>query len=184
MQRLEGRFVYSASDLNDYLECKRLTELEALVARKRLLRPDSQDERAELLRRKGEEHEQRHLDALIERYPGEVVEFDRAQPGVEQYRQAEARRSKRCATERASFTRRPSSTAEFIGHADFLRRVETPSRLGRLWVRSRRHEARAGTQAPYYLVQLCNYSEHLERLQGVLAGVWARRFRQRRRAAL
>ena len=29
MQRLDGCFVYSASDLNDYLECKRLTELEA-----------------------------------------------------------------------------------------------------------------------------------------------------------
>jgi hypothetical protein len=67
MQRLDGYFVYSASDLNDYLECKRLTELEALVARKRLLRPDPQDERAELIRRKGEEHEQRHLEALIER---------------------------------------------------------------------------------------------------------------------
>jgi hypothetical protein len=35
MQRLDGCFVYSASDLNDYLECKRLTELEGLVARKK-----------------------------------------------------------------------------------------------------------------------------------------------------
>ena len=41
VQRLDGRFVYSASDLNDYLECKRLSELEALVARHKLARPDS-----------------------------------------------------------------------------------------------------------------------------------------------
>ena len=29
MQRIDGRFIYAASDLNDYLECKRLSELEA-----------------------------------------------------------------------------------------------------------------------------------------------------------
>src|ERR1700722_20240083 len=54
MQPLDECFFYSASDLNDYLECKRLTELETLVARKKLIRPNSQDERANLIRRKGE----------------------------------------------------------------------------------------------------------------------------------
>jgi len=167
MQRLDGCFVYSASDLNDYLECKRLTELEALVARKRLLRPDPQDERGELIRRKGEEHEQRHLEALIERYPGEVVQFDRAQPGVEQYRRAELatleamQRGARVIYQATFFDGR------FIGHADFLRRVEKPSGLGNYGYEVVDTKLALAPKA-YYLVQLCNYSEHLERLQGRL----------------
>jgi uncharacterized protein len=167
MQRLDGCFVYSASDLNDYLECKRLTELEALVARKRLLRPDSQDERAELIRRKGEEHEQRHLDALIERYPGEVVQFDRAQPGVEQYRQAEVRTLEAMQRGVRVIYQATFFDGEFIGHADFLRRVEAPSSLGDYGYEVVDTKLALAPKA-YYLVQLCNYSEHLERLQGRL----------------
>ena len=75
MQRLEGRLVYAASDLTDYLECARLTELDALVARGELMRPDSVDPHGELLRRKGDEHEQGYLETMRARYPGEVVEF-------------------------------------------------------------------------------------------------------------
>ncbi len=167
MQRLDGCFVYSASDLNDYLECKRLTELEALVARKKLPRPDPQDERAELIRRKGEEHERRHLDGLVERYPGEVVQFDRAQPGVEEYRRAEMatleamQRGTRIVYQATFFDGR------FIGHADFLRRVEKPSSLGTYGYEVVDTKLALAPKA-YYLVQLCNYSEHLERLQGRL----------------
>ncbi|MFY9738118.1 MAG: TM0106 family RecB-like putative nuclease [Candidatus Cybelea sp.] len=167
MQRLDGCFVYSASDLNDYLECKRLTELEALVARKRVLRPDSQDERTELIRRKGEEHEQRHLDALIERYPGEVVRFERAQPGVEQYRQAEARTLEAMRSGVRVIYQATFFDGEFIGHADFLRRVEVPSRLGDYGYEVVDTKLALAPKA-YNLVQLCNYSEHLERLQGRL----------------
>ena len=167
MQRLDGCFVYSASDLNDYLECKRLTDLEGLVARRKLPRPDPQDERAELIRRKGEEHEQRHLEGLIERYPGEVVRFDRAQPGVERYREAEEatleamQRGTRVIYQATFFDGR------FIGHADFLRRVEKPSSLGSYGYEVVDTKLALAPKA-YYLVQLCNYSEHLERLQGRL----------------
>lgn len=167
MQRLDGSFVYSASDLNDYLECKRLSELEALVAREKLLRPQPQDERAELIRRKGEEHERRHLEGLVERYPGEVARFERAQPGVEPYRQAEAqtleamRRGTRVIYQATFFD------GKFIGHADFLKRVPTPSSLGDYSYEVVDTKLALAPKA-YYLVQLCNYSEHLERLQGRL----------------
>ncbi len=55
---------------------------------------------------------------------------------------------------------------QFIGHADFLRRVEhAPSHLGDYSYEV--IDTKLGLSArPYYLVQLCNYSEHLERLQG------------------
>ena len=167
MQRLDGCFVYSASDLNDYLECKRLTELEALVARKRLLRPDPDDERAELIRRKGEEHERRHLEALIERYPGEVEQFERADPSVEAYRRAELRTLEAMQRGVRVIYQATFFDGRFIGHADFLMRVQKPSSLGDYGYEVVDTKLALAPKA-YYLVQLCNYSEHLARLQGCL----------------
>ena len=90
MQRVDGQFVYAASDLNKFLECKRLTELDALAVRNRLEWPDAQeDEQAELIRRKGEEHEQRYLALLRDRHAGDVVEFDRTEQGIASFRAAD-----------------------------------------------------------------------------------------------
>jgi predicted RecB family nuclease len=165
MQRLEGRLVYAASDLNDYLECKRLSELEELVARGRRERPEPDDPRAELLRRKGDEHEHRYLESMLALYPGEVTEFRRSCSGIEAYLRAEQetleamRRGARIIYQATFFD------GLFIGHADFLRRVETPSNLGDYSYEV--VDTKLGLAAkPYYLVQLCNYSEHLERIQG------------------
>lgn len=167
MQRIDRRFVYSASDLNDYLECKRLSELEALVARGRLVRPMRDDARGDLIRRKGEEHEQRHLDALIVRYPDDIVRFERSEPGIEAYRRAE--RETLDAMQRGAryIYQATFFDGEFIGHADFLRRVETPSSLGGYGYEVIDTKL-ALVAKPYFLVQLCNYSEHLQRLQGRL----------------
>jgi uncharacterized protein len=167
MQRLDGRFIYSASDLNDYLECKRLTELEGLVARGQLEPPQRNDERSELIRRKGNEHERRHLAGLLDRYREEVVEFERSEAGIEQYRQAEQgtleamRAGKRIIYQATFFD------GEFIGYADFLRRVSTPSNLGNYGYEVVDTKLALAPKA-YYLVQLCNYSEHVARLQGLL----------------
>lgn len=165
MQRLEGRFIYAASDLNDYLECKRLTELEALVARGKLARPDAENAHAALIRRKGEEHEQRHLQEMVKHHEGEVVQFERAKAGIDGYFQAEretldAMRGGARIIYQATFF-----DGTFVGHADFLRRIEEPSRLG-AYSYEVIDTKLALTPKPYFLVQLCNYSEHLERLQG------------------
>ncbi|MGB6517303.1 MAG: TM0106 family RecB-like putative nuclease [Candidatus Cybelea sp.] len=165
MQSLEGRLVYSASDLNDYLECKRLTDLEALVANGRLERPQYEDPQAELLRRKGDEHERRYLDRMNALHPGRVVEFARSKSGIEAYRQAEQRTLEAMRSGAPIIYQATFFDGEFIGHADFLRRVEEPSDLGPYGYEVL--DTKLGlTARPYYLVQLCNYSEHLERLQG------------------
>ncbi len=165
MQRLDGQFVYSASDLNDYLECKRLSQLEALVARHKLRRPQAQDERAELIRRKGDEHERRHLQNLLERFPNDVVSFDRAEPDLEHYRQADLRTREAMGRGVRILYQATFFDGEFIGHADFLRRVERPSDLGEYSYEVVDTKLALSPKA-YYLVQLCNYSEHLARLQG------------------
>ena len=162
MQRLEGRLIYAASDLNDYVECKRLTELEALVTAGKLPRPQLDDPHGEVLRRKGEEHERAYLERL---HGDGVIAFERCANTIEAYQQAERdalaemRRGARIIYQATFFD------GEFIGRADFLRRVETPSDLGDFSYEV--VDTKLGlSPKPYYLVQLCNYSEHLARLQG------------------
>ena len=167
MQILEGRLVYAASDLNDYLECKRLAELEALVARGKLERPDSDNPQAELLRRKGDEHERRHLEKLRAPCPGDVVEFQRSASGIEAYHRAERQTLEAMQRGATIIYQATFFDGRFLGHADFLRRVEEPSDLGDYSYEV--IDTKLGLSAkPYYLVQICNYSEHLERLQGTM----------------
>ena len=92
MQRLDGSFVYSASGLNNYLECKRLVELDSLVARAKLIRPDVTDEQAELLRRKGEAHEAAHLAALQKTFASDEIAafYERPENSRAGYARAEA----------------------------------------------------------------------------------------------
>ena len=127
MQRIDQQFIYAASDLNNYLECKRLTELDVLVARKKLTIPDAEDEQLALIKRKGEEHEQRYLESMQARHGDRVVCFSRAQAGIEAYRQAERQTIEAMASGAHIIYQATFFDGQFIGHADFLRRVEVPS---------------------------------------------------------
>ncbi len=168
MQVIDGRLVHSASDLNDYLQCKRLTELEALVARGRTTAPVVDDARGDLIRKKGIEHEERHLERLRELHGREgVVAFERAQNSFEALYDAERRTREAMATGVPILYQATFFDGAFVGHADFLRRVERPSNLG-AWSYEVLDTKLALSSKPYFLVQLCNYGEHLERIQGVM----------------
>lgn len=168
MQSIDGRSIYAASDLNDYLHCKRLTELDALVARGVLAKPEERDERAELIARKGDEHERRFLDGLRQRHgAGGIVEFERPTSSLDAFARAEQRTLEAMRSGAPVLYQATFFDGRFIGHADFLCRVNTPSRLG-AWRYEVLDTKLAITPRPYFLVQLCNYSEHLERLQGCM----------------
>src|SRR5436309_15818339 len=64
MQATDSRLVLSPSDLNDYVECPHLTTLALEVARGTRPRPHVPEDHADLLRRKGEEHEAAYLKEL------------------------------------------------------------------------------------------------------------------------
>ena len=55
---------FSPSDLTAYLECEHLARLDLEVARGELVKPLVEDPQAELIRRKGAQHEQAYLDGL------------------------------------------------------------------------------------------------------------------------
>jgi uncharacterized protein len=52
---------FSPSHLNDFLECEHLAALGLAVSRGELARPAGDDPQAQLIRRKGEEHERAYL---------------------------------------------------------------------------------------------------------------------------
>ncbi|MDQ2681033.1 MAG: TM0106 family RecB-like putative nuclease, partial [Candidatus Eremiobacteraeota bacterium] len=168
MQVIDARFIYSASDLNNYLECRRLTELDSLVALKKLQAPArGEDAQVALIQRKGDEHERRHLERLQARYGNGVVCFERSGSGIAGYQAAadatiEAMRSGAPIIYQATFF-----DGEFVGHTDFLRRVEVPSNLGG-WSYEVIDTKLALSSKPYFIIQLCNYSEHLQRVQGTM----------------
>ncbi|MHB8442719.1 MAG: TM0106 family RecB-like putative nuclease [Candidatus Tyrphobacter sp.] len=164
MQRIDGRLVFSASDLNGFLECAALTQLEREATERLRVRPEP-DETAQLLARKGDEHERRYLEILRSR----GLEVREIPAGDRHDAQGlyEAEHATLAAMERGAeiIYQATFFDGTFMGHADFLRRVDTPSARWP-WSYEVLDTKLALATKTYFLVQLCNYSEHVERLQG------------------
>ena len=64
MQSLENRLLFSPTDLNGFLSCEHMTTLQLAVARGELAKPFRHNSHAELIRRKGDEHEAAYLARL------------------------------------------------------------------------------------------------------------------------
>jgi predicted RecB family nuclease len=164
VQRIDGRLIYSASDLNDFLECEHLTELERRVAYGELTRPE-QEATAKLLATKGEEHERRHLETLRRLHGASLIEFERPENTVEGLLHAEAMTVEAMERGAKIIYQATFFDGTFVGHADFLERIDTPSKRFP-WSYEVVDTKLALKTKPYYLVQLCNYSEHVARITG------------------
>lgn len=164
MQLVDEQLILSASDLNNFLACPHLTTLDLGRARGELEAEPEQGADAELLAEKGEEHEAAHLAMLKER-GAEVVEIPTDDGSREGLLEAvrlteEALRAGPDVIYQATFLR-----DGLRGHADFLLRVDRPSALGdySYEVADTKLARRA---KPYFIVQLCFYSELLAAAQG------------------
>ncbi len=168
MQRVDGRFVYSASDLNEYLECRRLTGLSREVAMHHRAQPSENGATRALIAEKGLEHERRYLSAQRDKYGDHLVAFDDAvQSTIADWQNAEAQTIE-AMRKGAHLIYQPTFfDGTFLGRADFLRRVAVPSNLG-AWSDEVIDTKLALATKAYFLIQLCNYSEHVHRIQGVM----------------
>jgi predicted RecB family nuclease len=164
VQRIDGRLIYSASDLNDFLECEHLTELERRVAFGELTRPE-QEATAKLLATKGEEHERHHLETLRRLHGSALIEFERPENTVEGLMRAEAMTVEAMERGAKIIYQATFFDGTFVGHADFLERIDTTSERFP-WSYEVIDTKLALKTKPYYLVQLCNYSEHVARITG------------------
>ena len=65
MQLRDGKLSLSPSDVTAYLACEHLTNLSLQVAHGELVAPPFENDQAELIFRKGDEHERAYLQRLI-----------------------------------------------------------------------------------------------------------------------
>jgi predicted RecB family nuclease len=160
MQPLADRIVLSPSDVTAFLACEHLTSLELQVASGVLARPATTNEEAELIRRKGVEHEAAYLGTL--RAQGKSIaeiDFDHDWEAAQE-RTLAAMRQGFDIVYQAVFT-----GGGWRGVADFLVRVDVPSAVGP-WSYEALDTKLARSSKPAYILQLLYYNERLARLQG------------------
>jgi len=162
MQKIHGSTLYSASDLVNFLECEHLTTLD-LVNLDTPLPKAEDDEQAELIQKKGLEHEARYLQDLQE---SGVSVFDAKASGQSIAAAAEA--TKRAMAEGVPVIFQGCiHSPEFVGYVDFLRRVDHPSGLGNFSYEVVDTKLARSPKAKF-IIQLCLYSDLLSVDQGFL----------------
>jgi predicted RecB family nuclease len=124
--------VLAATDLSNFLACRRKLALELSVARGDREKPDLDDPVLEILRQRGAEHEARFVDA--ERAKGfDIVDVSKI-AGVEEptraQRVAATLHAMRSGAPRIVQAALQSHDGQWFGYADVLRRVDAPGFLG------------------------------------------------------
>jgi predicted RecB family nuclease len=153
MQLRDGRLSVSPSDVSAFLSCQHLTTLELAAARGEVARPAVDNEQAELIRRKGDEHEHAYLEELRARGL-EIVEIER-----DDWERAAAETAQAFAQGADIVYQGVFVHDGWRGVADFLERQPDGS-----------YEAAdtklARTSKPSHILQLCFYTEQLARVTG------------------
>jgi predicted RecB family nuclease len=166
MRRLEGQLLLSPSDLTGYTACQHLTGLEVRVIDGELVRPTRDDPELDIIRDYGMKHETAQLKRF--RQEGKtVVEVEANTKTLAGYRAAETATLEAMSQGADIIYQATFFDGRWIGHADFLYRVEVPSDLG-AWSYEVADTKLAKRVKAAAVLQLCSYTEHVARLQGVM----------------
>jgi uncharacterized protein len=171
MDRIDGKPVYSATDLVAYLACEHLTQLERAALAGLVERPIRNDPELDVIRKRGFEHEARFLADLRAdgRNPVTIDLDGSVADHGEELRGAATRTIEAMAAGADVIYQATFFDGTFRGHADFLLRVEAPDRPSR-W--GPYHYEVADTKLARHVkasavLQICSYVDQLERIQGV-----------------
>lgn len=160
MQKINNLIYYSASDIVNFLECEHLTALDLINLETPLPQTEDDDE-AILYQQKGIAHEGAYVDHLrhsvsyLVDVSGYMDNLDAAVAATQDAMRTGADIIYQAALREGCF----------IGHADFLRRVATPSHLGNFSYEVIDTKLARSAKAAY-LIQLCFYSELVAHIQG------------------
>ena len=155
-----GELLYSASDLAHHLYCDYLTGLNRQFAYGDLQKEHYHDPFLELLIELGERHEIAYLD-FLKAEGKSVVEIEEFGGDISVEKTQEAMRDGVDIITQAAMVSLP-----WRGRADFLIKVDTPSRLGG-WSYEVADTKLSKTTRAATVLQLCLYSEILEDYQGL-----------------
>jgi predicted RecB family nuclease len=165
MQHLDTRLVLSATDLINHLECPHLTYLNMEVVLGRMELEPTRTDATALVARKGDEHERAYL-AQLRAEGREVVEVER-EPGMDGlWRGVKQTAEAMQAGVEVIYQGVLFDGKRWHGYSDFLHRVERSSRLGSFSYEVADTKL-ARRVKPYFLLQLCFYTELVEAIQGV-----------------
>jgi uncharacterized protein len=167
MQLIDGQAVFSATDLVGFLACEHLTALELAAAARLVRRPVRRDPELDVLHVRGLAHESRYLADL--EAAGRKVTRIEADATIED----RGERLRRAAAQTEAAIRRGDDViyqatffdGRWLGHADFLLRVEKASGLG-TWSYEIVDTKLARHTKASALIQICSYVEQLTRIQG------------------
>ncbi len=165
MQILGDRRIVSASDLNDRLACRHLLFLNLQKALGELDEEPAPSPTGELLARKGDEHENAYLESLKAEGKNVVELTGPKDRGIEALEAAAAETAEAMKAGPEVIFQATFFDGERRGHTDFLFRVDRPSDLGDFSYEVADTKL-ARSSKPYFIVQLCFYSELLQKIQG------------------
>ncbi len=166
MFRLGSRLLHSATDLVAFLDCAHRTVLDRAAVDAPVPRAED-DPYATLLQQKGIAHEKAFLAVLRARHAS-VVEIADV-PGLDRDAKLARRAEDTLAAMRAGTDVIYQATlldGNLVGHADFLRRIDGPSRFG-AWHYEVLDTKLARSPRPEFVIQLAFYSRLLAAAQGV-----------------
>ena len=170
MQLIDGRPVFSATDLVGYLACEHLTALERAALAGLVKRPTRADPELDIIRERGFQHEARYLADLTAagRAVVEITRLEDEDRGDEIRRQADETITAMTSGAEVIF-QATFFDGRWLGYADFLLRMESPDRPS-VW--GPYHYEVADTKLARHVkagavLQICSYVEQLTRLQGV-----------------
>ena len=158
----QGILHFSATDLAGHLSCNHLTQLDAEVARGARAKPKSWDPLLEILRKRGDLHEQAYLEHL-EGAGYEIVRIEGA--GLEEKLAEETVAA--MGSGAAIISQAVLLDGRWGGRADILRRIDTPSALGdwsyEVIDTKLARETKGGS-----VLQLCLYTGLVAKVQGLV----------------
>ena len=162
MQKTAGHKRFSASDLVNYSACAHLTHLDLVNLETPLPKAEDTEEMV-LIQDKGFAHEDRYWEHLKSMQCDTVDLTDAGTTDEQKFAStAKALAGGAQVVFQATLLEDP-----WVGHADFLMRVERPSNLGSFSYEVADTKLARSSRAKF-LVQLCLYSDMLARVQGVM----------------
>ena len=166
MQLIDGQPVFSATDLVGSLACEHLTALELAVAAGFVERPNRPDPELDVLHERGLQHEARYLaDLKTEGRIATAIKLDKAiEDRGERYRRAAAETEVAIRRGDDVIYQATFFDGRWLGHADFLLRVEKPSALGP-WSYEIVDTKLARQTKASALIQICSYVDQLTKVQ-------------------
>jgi predicted RecB family nuclease len=165
LRQYEDRILHSASDLVNFVECPHLTTIDfGLVSGRLESLVERRTDASELVAAKGDEYERDYVESLVAA-GRQVVTI--APEGALDLAEACDHTAAAMRSGAEIIYQSALLSAPWFGYADFLERVDLPSTLGG-WSYEVADTKLARRVKPYFLLQLCFYTDLVASMQGVV----------------